>query len=311
MRKSVAVLGTAVLLAALTGCASGSGGDNCTPLADSGDASSTITATGEFNEQPTISFPSPLISRTTERSVLVHGDGDVLHNGDVAVVEITLMDGATGEVLQETGYDGSGAFIMGINDSQAIGVGKGLTCSRVGDRVAVVIPPTEGFSGAQSTQSLVLVADIIGGYPGRATAPAVAAPNGFPNVVYGDDGRPGILVAGATPPQEFAVATLRQGSGETVEEGDRVLAQYTGIIWNTKTVYQSTWEVGRPGVVIANTGGTLAEGNFPGLVGQQVGSQYIVVVPPEQGFGAQSPAGVPANATLVYVVDILGILPGA
>ena len=44
-----------------------------------------------------------------------------------------------------------------------------------------------------------------------------------------------------------------------------------------------------------------------GLVGQKVGSQVMIVVTPEDGYGATPPegSGVPANATLVFVVDLL------
>ena len=45
-----------------------------------------------------------------------------------------------------------------------------------------------------------------------------------------------------------------------------------------------------------------------GLIGQTVGSQVIVVIPPELGYPeGQSPATIPAGSTMVFVVDILGI----
>ena len=42
-----------------------------------------------------------------------------------------------------------------------------------------------------------------------------------------------------------------------------------------------------------------------GLVGQPVGSQVLLVVPPDKGYGAKASDTIPANSTLVYVVDIL------
>ena len=42
------------------------------------------------------------------------------------------------------------------------------------------------------------------------------------------------------------------------------------------------------------------------LIGQPVGSQILVVIPPEKGYGAQgSPPSIPGDATLVFVIDIL------
>jgi peptidylprolyl isomerase len=44
-----------------------------------------------------------------------------------------------------------------------------------------------------------------------------------------------------------------------------------------------------------------------GLVGQTVGSQVLLVVPPDQGYGSggNSQAGITGTDTLVFVVDIL------
>jgi peptidylprolyl isomerase len=44
-----------------------------------------------------------------------------------------------------------------------------------------------------------------------------------------------------------------------------------------------------------------------GLVGQTVGSQVLLVVPPDQGYGSKgnSQAGIKPTDTLVFVVDIL------
>ena len=44
-----------------------------------------------------------------------------------------------------------------------------------------------------------------------------------------------------------------------------------------------------------------------GLVGQTVGSQVLLVVPPDKGYGkdGQPSAGIKGTDTLVFVVDIL------
>jgi peptidylprolyl isomerase len=43
------------------------------------------------------------------------------------------------------------------------------------------------------------------------------------------------------------------------------------------------------------------------LDGKTVGSQVLVVIPPDQGYGDQAQGPIPADSTLVFVVDILGI----
>lgn len=47
------------------------------------------------------------------------------------------------------------------------------------------------------------------------------------------------------------------------------------------------------------------------LEGQKVGSQVLAVIPPAEGYGAQAQSGIPANSTLVFVIDILGTVPSA
>ena len=44
------------------------------------------------------------------------------------------------------------------------------------------------------------------------------------------------------------------------------------------------------------------------LEGAKVGSQIIAVIPPDMAYGATGQGSVPANATLVFIVDILGIV---
>ena len=41
------------------------------------------------------------------------------------------------------------------------------------------------------------------------------------------------------------------------------------------------------------------------LAGQTVGSQVLLVIPPELGYGSQKQQSIPANSTLIFVVDIL------
>ena len=51
--------------------------------------------------------------------------------------------------------------------------------------------------------------------------------------------------------------------------------------------------------------GGVIEGWLEGLKGQKVGSEVLLVVPPSLGDGDQAQGEIPANSTLVFVVDIL------
>ena len=51
--------------------------------------------------------------------------------------------------------------------------------------------------------------------------------------------------------------------------------------------------------------GSIIDGWIKGLVGQTVGSQVLLVIPPDLAYGATEQGTIPANSTLVFVVDIL------
>ena len=42
------------------------------------------------------------------------------------------------------------------------------------------------------------------------------------------------------------------------------------------------------------------------MIGQTVGSQVLVVIPPKDGYGAKASGQIPASSTLVFVIDVLG-----
>ncbi len=98
---------------------------------------------------------------------------------------------------------------------------------------------------------------------------------------------------------------LKKGDGPVVGEGADVVVHYTGINWNTGVIFDSSWENGSPATF--NTRGVIG-GFTAALEGQTVGSQVLVVIPPDQGYGAAgSPPDIGGTDTIVFVVDILGL----
>ena len=78
---------------------------------------------------------------------------------------------------------------------------------------------------------------------------------------------------------------------------------YTGVIWATGEVFDSSWTLGEP-TSFATT--DVIPGFGKALVGQTVGSQVIAVIPPSEGYGeAGSGDLIGGTDTLVFVVDIL------
>lgn len=114
---------------------------------------------------------------------------------------------------------------------------------------------------------------------------------------------PEITVPDGDPPTELVVETLVEGDGEEVESGDLLLADYAGVLWDGGEEFDSSWTRGEPAAFAIGTGAVI-EGWDEGLVGQQVGDRVLLVIPPELGYGDQESPTIPADSTLVFVVDI-------
>jgi len=315
VRSSLALIATAGLVAvALSGCTPAP----AAPEATSGQSSDAVVVSGDFGEKPRVKFPSPLAPEETQCTEVIAGDGERLQEGQQAMIGLAVYNGATGETLQEpTGFGDEDQIPLVVSDSTLPGLKKALTCASVGSRVAVVVPPEDAFGDEGNASlsiapddSLVFVIDVQRAFPARAEGAPRLSRDGFPAVVLAPDGRPGITVPKSDPPKELQTEVLKQGSGEVVEEGDSVVVHYTGVLWDGNTVFDSSWKSGAPTTFVVSTGddAQVIPGFANAIIGQQVGSQIGVIVPPSEGYGDQGNEQVPAGSTLFFVIDILGVI---
>jgi peptidylprolyl isomerase len=140
----------------------------------------------------------------------------------------------------------------------------------------------------------------------RATGTPVAPVAGQPTVSLDDSGKPTITLPGGDPPTQLVVQPLIQGDGADVQAGQTVSVHYTGVIWGSGKQFDSSWDRGTPAAFPIGSGSVIA-GWDTGLVGQKVGTQLLLIVPPDQGYGSNgsASAGISGTDTLVFVVDIL------
>jgi FKBP-type peptidyl-prolyl cis-trans isomerase len=315
-RVASAILVAGALLGGLSACYVGpANSGDCTPQASSGGASKAVEASGAVLSKPTISFPTPLRPKTTEATTVKSGEGDPIQGDQFVSGYLTILDGTTGEVLDQSSYTPESASSFVIDRLPIEGLKKGLQCARVGSRVAVVVPAKEAFTdetrptGLSKDDSLVVVVDFKDAYLARAQGTAQIAQAGLPSVVLAPDGRPGITVPAADPPKKLQIATLIGGSGKTVKDGDKVLVHYTGVIWDTGSVFDSSWEKDAPiPVDVAEDQAGVIPGFRKALTGAKVGTQILAVIPPDEGYGDQASGTIPAGSTLVFVIDVLGIV---
>lgn len=113
----------------------------------------------------------------------------------------------------------------------------------------------------------------------------------------------------AAAPQGLGVTDTRLGTGAAVQDGDTVTVNYTGMLLNG-TKFDSSYDRGQPFTFTVGAGQVI-KGWELGLVGMKVGGARRLVIPPELGYGAASVGPIPANSTLVFDIELLGIARGA
>ncbi len=108
-----------------------------------------------------------------------------------------------------------------------------------------------------------------------------------------------------TTPSGLIFEELEVGNGTLAEKGKTVTVHYTGALWRDGSVFDSSWTRGTP-FETAIGAGQVIKGWDTGIVGQKVGSRVLLIVPPDQGYGAAgSPPKISGTDTLIFVVDIL------
>lgn len=268
------------------------------PLADA-PAPEGLLVSGEFQSAVDVTLPEAYAPTDLQRTTLIEGSGEQVQAGDVLKANFTLIDAASGEVqLQSIETEPAGMDTL-ISPQQIFGAS--LECATIGSRTVSSFPA--GALG-EGSPAFVLVADAIEELPTRAEGTEVAPVDGMPTVTVADDGAPTITVPTTPAPTETRIENLRQGTGDVVNSGDTVIVQYTGVLYDGGTVFDSSWESGTP-AQFSTTG--VVPGFQKALEGQTVGSQVVAVIPPADGYGDQDTGTIPPNSTLVFVIDILGV----
>ena len=259
-----------------------------------------ITVTGDASSKPTITLPSkPFSVSGPVVKVLSAGTGAALADGMIIQfhsVAVQGSDGTEGQSSYGAAPETVAISSTGLNED----LYKALSTSKVGARVLMAVPQTS--SG--TTTTIVGVIDVTGTVAPRAAGTPVTPPAGLPTVTLDDKGAPTLKPVTTAAPTSLVVQPLIQGSGETVASGQSITVQYSGWLWDG-TQFDSSWDAGTTFPVSDIGSASVIDGWNEGLVGLNVGSQVLLVVPPDKGYGDTANGSIPASSTLVFVVDVL------
>ncbi|MFJ8309344.1 MULTISPECIES: FKBP-type peptidyl-prolyl cis-trans isomerase [unclassified Streptomyces] len=286
------------------------------------DASPMPTVAGDAGKKPTITIPKGDPSGKFVVKTLTEGTGPEVKKDDLAVTKYTGKIWKSGKDLAGS-YDQGGApqVIPAGSQTYIPAFSEAVLGQKVGSRVLVVAPPAAAFGsagkqelGVGPTDNLVFVLDIDSVMPKKVEGTQAAIPSNLPQIKADKDEAATITVPKNDPPKTLVDQVLIEGKGAEVKSGQTVFMQYSGATWKPNEgldkakLFDTSWKTGAPFSTVIGQGQVI-EGWDKGLVGKKVGSRVLLVIPPEQGYKDKAQgADIPANSTLVFVVDIVGAM---
>jgi len=301
-----AIIATSVLALGATACGSGSTNEDKS-------VRESIKVSGTFGEAPEITIDAPLDVTESSSWVEEEGDGDTVGASATAILELTLANGRSGKTAIST-IDQGRPLEVELGDQVFPSLNTALVGKPADSRIVVASTPDDAYgdsgspqSGIEGGDSVVMVADILSTDPTSVldgpTGDTLTAPANTPRLKEKDGVPVRFGFAKARKPKKLTVIPLRKGTGPTIESPDRISADYMGQVWKAKAPFGSTFpkepsqfSIGLSGVIPAWD---------KALEGQKEGARVMIISPPELAYGSTGQENIPANSTLVFVVDIL------
>lgn len=127
-------------------------------------------------------------------------------------------------------------------------------------------------------------------------------PGKTPKVSGSTDEKPTIAETSGDPPTELVEKDIKVGTGPAAKEGDTVSVNYLGKNWSNNKQFDTSW--GREEFEFELGAGSVIAGWDQGVIGMKKGGRRLLIIPPDLGYGEQGQGDIPANETLVFVVDL-------
>ena len=248
---------------------------------------------------PGIEFTAPINFSEPGALLVEDGDGETIAVGQMLSLHYVALSGTDSSLLYSTYDTGTPEQIQLVDGQLDPALLEALSTAKVGARILYGVPD-QGTGAVIMAITVVTAADV----KTRAEGTAVEPVAGLPVVTLDANGKPSVAYDGATKSATLVAQDLITGDGPVVQEGQAITIHYTGWVYEGEQ-FDSSWDRSAPSTFPLATG-SLIDGWVQGLVGKTVGSQVLLVIPPELGYGATGNGeAIPGDSTLVFVVDIL------
>jgi len=118
--------------------------------------------------------------------------------------------------------------------------------------------------------------------------------------------KPKVPATSGAAPKTLVTKEIIKGTGPEAKAGDSVTVNYVGVLFHGGKEFDASWKRNEP-FTFALGNGQVIKGWDQGVAGMKVGGRRELIIPSELAYGKTgSPPTIPANAPLVFVVDLLG-----
>ncbi len=274
-----------------------------------------VTIAGDVGTAPDVKWKGSMKAGKVESETITEGDGEELKGQDDVLAHLWIGNGYSQETAFST-YDEKKAELLTVNN-QLPEFLAGIRDAKVGSRIAVTASAKEAFGEAGNSQlgiankdTVLVVIDLVSKVLDKPEGEESPDPEWMPKPKFRDGVIKSFDFTGTPEPtDDLRRVQLIKGTGPRVKKGQTIAVRYLGQAFGEDKPFDENFGdsgQGAPTTFSIGTGAVI-KGWDQGLDGVPVGSRVVLEIPSELGYGAEgSPdSGIPKDATLVFMIDIL------
>jgi peptidylprolyl isomerase len=175
--------------------------------------------------------------------------------------------------------------------SAVIGLGAALAGCGSSTAPGVVLAPSAGPTAAASASAAA---------SSTTTAATSSSSTPLPAALKT---KPTVAVPAGAPPKKLLIKDLIKGTGPAATATSTVTVQYVGVLYKGGKQFDASWAHAGAQPITGPLSGFIP-GWQQGIPGMRVGGRRELIIPPSLAYGSAARSGIPANSTLVFVIDL-------